>query len=99
MNTVVQITKDEDKLVHTMHLLGDKTRYKIFKLLLTDERMCVSEIAGSLNISVSAVSQHFRSFEMIGLVNKERVGQKICYEICNDDEFINKLQEIIKGDQ
>jgi len=84
--------------VHIMQLLGDKTRYKIFKLLMTNEEMCVSDIAHKLNISVSAVSQHFRNFEIIGLVDKDRMGQKICYSIRTDDEFIRQLAKITKGE-
>jgi len=98
------LTKDKTKLsniekrtVHIMQLLGDKTRYKIFKLLMSNEEMCVSDIAYRLGISVSAVSQHFRSFEMIDLVDKDRMGQKICYSIKADDAFIKQLAKLTKG--
>lgn len=87
----IKLNKNEDRAVRVMQLLGDKTRYKIFKLMMSGDEMCVSEIADKLNISVSAVSQHFRSFEMIGLVDKERMGQKICYSMKEDDALIKKL--------
>lgn len=89
-----QLTQEEDRLVYAMQLLGDKTRYKIFKLLLSNDELCVSQIAERLNISVSAVSQHFRSFEMLGIVKKERMGQKICYELNTDDEFVKQLTNL-----
>ncbi len=91
-----QLSTQEERAVHIMQLLGDKTRYRIFKLLMSEREMCVSEIANELNISVSAVSQHFRNFEMIGLVDKERMGQKICYVLRNDDEIVQKLSTIAK---
>lgn len=91
-----QLSKEEERAIHIMQLLGDKTRYKIFKLLMSGEEMCVSDIAYRLNISVSAVSQHFRNFEMIGLVDKERMGQKICYALREDDEIVKKLSLIAK---
>ncbi len=94
----IKLSTEETQAVRVMQLLGDKTRYKIFKLLLSEREMCVSEIASELGISVSAVSQHFRSFEIIGLVDKQRQGQKICYEINYDDKFINKLADIAKGE-
>ena len=91
-----QLSTQEERAVHIMQLLGDKTRYKIFKLLMSGREMCVSEIASELDISVSAVSQHFRNFEMIGLVDKERMGQKICYALRDQDEFVQKLSNITK---
>jgi ArsR family transcriptional regulator len=74
-----------------MSALGDKTRYKIFKLILDNNELCVSEIAELLNISVPAVSQHFRTFELIGLVDKDRIGQKICYKLKLDDPIVTIL--------
>ena len=83
-----------------MQLLGDTTRYKIFKLLMSNEEMCVSDIAHRLGVSVSAVSQHFRSFEIMGLVEKERMGQKICYSIRSNDEIVHNLTQLTKeGEQ
>jgi len=87
----IDLTKYEEELVHTMQLLGDRTRYKIFKLLISEEELCVSEIADRLDVSVSAVSQHFRNFEIVGLVCKERMGQKICYAIRQDNEIIRRI--------
>lgn len=94
MNTT--LNQQEERLIHTLQLLGDKTRFKIFKLLAQDHKMCVSEIAGSLDISVSAVSQHFRNFELLGLVQKERMGQKICYGLKSDDLFVKELIKLTK---
>ena len=88
------LTNQEEKLIHIMQLLGDKTRYKIFKLLMSEEQLCVSDIAHRLDVSVSAISQHFRSFEIIGLVDKERMGQKICYAIKDDNEFVEQLSKL-----
>lgn len=90
------LSRREEKLIHVMQLLGDKTRYKIFKLLMSEEQLCVSDIAHRLDVSVSAISQHFRSFEIIGLVDKERMGQKICYAIKDNNEFIEKLSKLTK---
>lgn len=90
----IELTGTEERLVHVLQLLGDKTRFKIFKLLMANEELCVTEIAAQLNITASAVSQHFRSFELIGLVNKERTGQKICYTLKQDDLLIRELSGI-----
>lgn len=88
MQTTIQqigLTKQEERLTSIFQLLSDKTRYKIFKLLLSKKEFCVSEIAGMVGISVPAASQHFRIFELIGAVEKHRHGQMICYVLKNDD--------------
>jgi len=94
LTKTTELTNAEQRIVHAMQLLGDSTRFKIFKLLSSNEELCVSEMASRLGISPSAVSQHFRNFEMLGMVEKERTGQKICYVLKEDDDFINELKEI-----
>lgn len=91
-----QLTSQEERLVHAMQLLGDKTRFKLFKLLMNSQQMCVSELASELHVSPSAVSQHFRSLELVGLVDKERDGQKICY-LLTDDGLVDRLKAIINS--
>lgn len=90
----VELSQDEERMVFAMQLLGDKTRYKLFKLLLADEELCVTEIAEHLDVSASAVSQHFRNFELIGLVDKERTGQKICY-LLKDETLAKQLKALV----
>jgi len=93
-----KITKElsplDERFICAMQILGDKTRFKIFKLLMTNDEMCVTDIADELGITLSAVSQHFRKFEMAGLVDKERMGQKICYMI-KDDEFVGEIVKLV----
>lgn len=88
------LTDQEEKIVFTMQLLGDKTRFKMFKLLMLDKELCVGEIAEKLDISISAVSQHFRNFEQVGLVDKKRNGQKICYNL-KKDTLVFRFKELI----
>jgi ArsR family transcriptional regulator len=98
MNTVsdLSLNQSEKRVVYALQLLGDTTRFKIFKLLSGTEELCVGEIANRLEISPSAVSQHFRNFEMIGLVSKERIGQKICYALNDNDALVKELRIITK---
>lgn len=91
----IELSREEERIVFTMQLLGDKNRYRIFKLLLADEQLCVSEIASKLDITTSAVSQHFRSFELIGLVDKQRLGQRICYSLKTEDPIVKPLIGIV----
>lgn len=89
-----RLSKDDERLVHILQALGESSRYKMFKILLEKKQLCVSEIAGRLNLSVPAVSQHFKTFELVGIVEKERMGQKICYQLKNDDQVVKKLISI-----
>lgn len=89
-----KLNKNDEHVIHILQVLGDTSRYKMFKILLEKKQLCVSEIASKLNISVPAVSQHFRAFELVGIVEKERMGQKICYQLKDDDELIKQLVNI-----
>ncbi len=91
----IKLSTGEERFVSAMQALGDKTRYKIFKILLSGKEMCVTQIAEAVGISVPAVSQHFRIFEFVGLVEKNRYGQKICYILKKDDQLIQRLVQII----
>lgn len=89
-----KLNKNDERLIHVLQALGDTSRYKMFKILLEKKQFCVSEIASQLKISVPAVSQHFRTFELVGIVEKERMGQKICYQLKENDELIKQLIKI-----
>lgn len=93
-NVTTKLSKNDERLVHILQVLGDTNRYKMFKILLGKKQLCVSEIANKLNISVPAVSQHFRTFELVGIVERERMGQKICYKLKDNDELIKQLVNI-----
>jgi ArsR family transcriptional regulator, arsenate/arsenite/antimonite-responsive transcriptional repressor len=91
IKNVPSLDSREARLVSTLQSLGDPTRFRMFKLLQGNTQMCVSEIAESLGISVPAVSQHFRIFELVGIVGKQRNGQKICYQLKYSDPLVKNL--------
>ncbi|MBI3624053.1 winged helix-turn-helix transcriptional regulator [Candidatus Saccharibacteria bacterium] len=93
----VKLNKREERLVSAWQSLGDKTRFKIFKLLLSKKDYCVSEIAEKVGISLPAASQHFRIFELVGLVDKVRYGQLVCYVINKNDPLVQELVKCISG--
>jgi DNA-binding transcriptional ArsR family regulator len=90
-----KLNAKEERLINAMQALGDQTRYKIFKIMLEGQEKCVSEIADAVNISVPAVSQHFRIFELVGMITKQRYGQKICYSLKKEDKLVKELIELI----
>jgi predicted transcriptional regulator len=87
------------RLQQVMHLLGDETRYKMFQVMLEGNDLCVTEISTLLGVSASAVSQHFRMFELAGLVSKTRNGQKMCYQPALNDPTVASVASLIKSSQ
>lgn len=92
---VTELSAREERLIYAMQLLGDKTRFKIFKLLVTRMDVCVTDVSPELGITPSAVSQHLKKFELIGLIVKQRMSQKICYMLKKDDQLVQELVDIV----
>ena len=86
-------SKDDALLTEVFKLLGDKSRFRIVKILTEEGELCVSDLAAILDASMSAVSQHLRVLEMSGLVESERMGQMMCYKPLLDHP---KIKAIIK---
>ena len=62
--------------------LGDPTRLKILKLISAmGNNLCVGIIAQKLNVSQPAVSQHLKILKNAGLVNADRQGFHVHYQI------------------
>lgn len=85
----------KDRVRSIFGVLGDPSRFRILELIARKKDFCVSEIAFALKISVPAVSQQFRILEMAGLVERERMGQKICYKLKKKDSVVRSILKII----
>lgn len=83
------------ELQHIFYGLSDGTRLQIVELLQQYENICVSELAGALSISSAAVSQHMRMLEFSGVIRKERVGRKSCYQLQTENPIIADVLAII----
>ena len=77
------------------NVLGDPSRFRILELLAKKKDFCVSEIASALKISVPAASQQFRILEMAGLVERKRMGQRICYKVKRNDSIVRSILRLI----
>lgn len=64
--------------------LGDPTRIKILKLLISGKNLCVGMIALQLNITQSAVSQHLKVLKTNGIVEGTKTGFNMHYRIKED---------------
>ncbi|RHT86068.1 ArsR/SmtB family transcription factor [Butyricicoccus sp. AM27-36] len=72
-----------EDLIQLFKALGDPSRMKVLFQIGFSEA-CVSEVAGKLNMSESAVSHHLHVLRMNGLVCRRRIGKTIYY-ILKDD--------------
>jgi ArsR family transcriptional regulator, lead/cadmium/zinc/bismuth-responsive transcriptional repressor len=89
------ISAENDQMPLLLNALGDPGRYRIFKILIKHHDICVTEISTILGITVSAASQQLRILERIGLIRKNRMGQMICYELRNDNPFVQLLCTVV----
>lgn len=87
--------KDSSKLVQIFDALGDKTRFSLLKILAERDEICVSELASEVQISTAGASQQLKVLEKVGLIIRNRKGQKICYTVNKADIDNQRLFEII----
>ena len=84
------------ELVEKFSALGDKTRFKLLELLMTEDGICVSELAKEIDISNAGVAQQLKVMEQAGIIVRERDGQKICYRIDDTTASNRQLLSLIK---
>lgn len=93
----MQLAKNDSKVAEVFTALGDKTRLKLYKIMLKEEEICVSSMADVVGISPAGASQHLKILEKTGIVKRNRYGQKVCYTIDKDNEITGPINKIIGG--
>ena len=93
----MQLTKNETKIADIFTALGDKTRLKLYRILLNEKEICVSSMADVVGISPAGTSQHLKILEKTGLIKRNRYGQKVCYKINENNEIAHSINKIVKG--
>jgi DNA-binding transcriptional ArsR family regulator len=88
------MTEKLENLAKKLQLAGDSNRMKILCLMFDSKRICVSEIAQKLNLSVAIVSHHLQALADEGLAVPERNGKMVCYQIEQSD-FMKDLKKMI----
>ncbi len=77
-----------ERLAELFQALSDPSRVRIIAALLREE-MNVSELAGSVGMSGSAVSHQLRLLRQIHLVRTTRRGREIYYTL--DDDHVVEI--------
>lgn len=88
------LKRDDERLPIIFSALSDPKRCLIFRSFLKKDRLCVSDISRTLNISMSLASQHLKILEITGLLTREREGRVIYFKPNTKEELV---QTIIKA--
>ena len=75
--------------------LGDPTRLRIIRMLASkmEDDLCVVDLAKKLGITQPAASQHIRILKSVGILEPNRVGFRVYYNI--NTEVLNTYKESI----
>ena len=90
------VKQEAERLPFVFEALADGTRLKIFKLLVSHKDLCVTDLANVLKISVPGISYQLKLMEMAGLIEKERMGQMICYSLKKNDPVIKRVIKMVE---
>jgi len=93
VNKVKKVMPEEEKLYDLAELFkvfGDTTRIKILHAL-SEEEMCVCDIAALLGMNQSAISHQLRVLKQAGLVKFRKEGKVVYYSL--DDDHVKNIFE------
>ncbi len=92
INTVNMPDEDEmAELAELFKIFGDSSRIKILYALF-DRQLPVSDIAESINMTVSAVSHQLRILKQNHLIRSRREGKNIIYAL--DDDHVYRILQM-----
>lgn len=89
------LASEDGALQLVFSVLGDSNRFRIVKLLSEHHELCVTDLANILQISMPAVSQHLRILELSDVVDKERMGQMICYMLKKGNPAVDAVLKLL----
>lgn len=88
--------KESGILLQVFGALGDSGRLQIFKVLLENQNVCVSDIANILGVSVPAASKQLSILEKSGLIEKVRKGQATCFKVLEENPTTKSVIKILE---
>ena len=83
-----------NELAKLMRTAGDESRLKILCLLFRGQKICVSDIAKDLKMSVAIVSHHLQVMSDEGLLYPEQEGKCTFYHLPKEP-FVADLKKFI----
>ena len=88
---IIQNIPDDDNILSLSELFkifGDPTRIRIIYCIYK-KKMCVCEIAESINMSHSSVSHQLKTLKQARLVKSQKEGKEVYYSL--NDEHVEKI--------
>jgi len=82
-------TKKLKSACNLYDIISDPTRLKIIILLKKHKKMCVTDLAEIINISISAISHQLKLLQNCGIVKSEKTGKIVCYSLIQKELKIN----------
>ena len=83
-----------NELAKLMRTAGDESRLKILCVIFSGKKVCVSDIAKELNMSVAIVSHHLQIMSQQKLLVSSRNGKRISYELPKSP-FVKDLKKFV----
>ena len=83
-----------NELAKLMRTAGDESRLKILCVIFNEKKVCVSDIAHILGLSIASTSHHLQVMSKEGLISSIREGKRICYQL-PEGPFIKDLKQFI----
>lgn len=90
------LTKEDERMPIIFGALSEEKRCSIFRMLLEKERLCVSDVAQLLRISMSLASQHLKILEITGLIVREREGRTVYFRPNTGDELVRAISRAVQ---
>jgi DNA-binding transcriptional ArsR family regulator len=90
------LAHDDERLPIIFNALSDPKRCLIFRSLLKRDRLCVSDIARTLGISMSLASQHLKILEITKLAVREREGRNIYFQPNTGDHLVMTIIKAVQ---
>ncbi len=81
-------------LAKLLRTAGDVRRLAILCVIFDQQKICVSDIAERLHMSVAGVSHHLRVLARVGLLEPVREGKEVCY-LFHDTGIARDLKKFI----
>ena len=79
-------------LADRFKLLADATRLRMIYALLEAAELCVSDLAGLVEMSESATSHQLRQLRLAGLVRARKQGREVFYRVA--DSHVRVLLDV-----
>lgn len=84
---------NENRFIKILNALGDRTRFKILKIIVKKEEISCLEITKKVNMSQPTISHHLKILTDSGIVRVRRSGKFGYFSI--NEKVLNAFQQDI----